>query len=367
MILSFDATNRAKNTYNTLEDRFNHIHNNEYDYSQSVFLKMTDKISIICPEHGIFEQTPANHVNGQGCRLCSIIKNSKKQTLDSTTFITKANNKHNFKYNYDKLEYITMNTKVKIICKEHGIFEQKPGNHLSGAGCPTCSRNKKHTDESFITTANNKHNFKYNYDKVEYESAFVKVKIICREHGEYFQTPASHLYGNGCPVCSGNVSLDHESYIKKANKIHNHLYTYGDFVKNKIIINCCKHGEFIQSTHNHLLGNGCPACAREKTNYSKYKNQKTTLYYVKINELFWKIGLTKKSVEKRFKKEIESGVNIDLVFTKEYSDGYQAFLIEQEVLNQTIEYKVTKNESPITGGWTEIRNINIEAHIKNLI
>jgi len=53
-------------------------------------------------------------------------------------FIKKSNIIHNYKYNYSEVEYINNKTKVKIICPKHGIFNQKPNDHLMGHGCPIC-------------------------------------------------------------------------------------------------------------------------------------------------------------------------------------------------------------------------------------
>lgn len=60
----------------------------------------------------------------------------KKKT--TTEFIKDANKVHNGKYDYSLVDYINNATKVKIICPTHGVFEQKPSNHLSGKGCPKC-------------------------------------------------------------------------------------------------------------------------------------------------------------------------------------------------------------------------------------
>ena len=51
-------------------------------------------------------------------------------------FIEKANLVHNNKYDYSLVNYINNKTKVKIICKIHGAFEQIPDSHLRGRGCP---------------------------------------------------------------------------------------------------------------------------------------------------------------------------------------------------------------------------------------
>lgn len=125
---------------------------------------------------------------------------SKKLTTEK--FIEKSRLKHGDRYDYSKTVYINQTTPVVIICPNHGEFLQRPNNHYSGAGCPICSRNKKHTLESFTTKANEIHNNKYNYSEVDYKNNKSKVTIICSEHGRFEQTPDKHLQGEGCPLCS---------------------------------------------------------------------------------------------------------------------------------------------------------------------
>jgi very-short-patch-repair endonuclease len=45
-------------------------HNNIYNYSVVEYVKATMKVKIICSKHGMFEQTPNNHLKGQGCPRC---------------------------------------------------------------------------------------------------------------------------------------------------------------------------------------------------------------------------------------------------------------------------------------------------------
>ena len=47
------------------------IHENKYDYSLTKYVNSKTKIKIICPIHGIFEQTPNNHLKGCGCPKCA--------------------------------------------------------------------------------------------------------------------------------------------------------------------------------------------------------------------------------------------------------------------------------------------------------
>jgi hypothetical protein len=59
---------------NTIEfiEKANKVHNNKFDYSQSVYIKAHSKITIICPKHGSFEQEPNRHLAGDDCNKCSV-------------------------------------------------------------------------------------------------------------------------------------------------------------------------------------------------------------------------------------------------------------------------------------------------------
>ncbi|EFX2640874.1 GIY-YIG nuclease family protein [Shigella sonnei] len=109
------------------------IHGDKYDYSLVEYKGSNKKVKIICPEHGVFEQTPHNHLDGGGCRKCG-----GNAPLDTETFIAKAKAVHGDKYDYSKVVYKNNRTKVKIICPEHGVFEQQPNHHLQGKDCAEC-------------------------------------------------------------------------------------------------------------------------------------------------------------------------------------------------------------------------------------
>ena len=109
-------------------------------------------------------------------------------------------------YVHLKHDYINNNTQIIIICKEHGEFTQSPSDHLSGCGCNICGRNnmikkQRSSTEEFISKAILTHSDKYDYSKVNYITAREKVIIICKKHGDFPQTPDSHLRGVGCPLC----------------------------------------------------------------------------------------------------------------------------------------------------------------------
>ena len=183
-------------------ERAKNIHNNFYDYSLVEYKNAKTKVKIICPIHGVFEQTPDKHLNGQGCKECKKIKIGNN--LRSKDFVERATSLYNCKYDYSLVNYKNNMTKVKIICPVHGVFEQIPGNHLDGHGCLLCwkermNKDKRKTFEQFVEEANKIHNNFFTY--TEYINDATKVKIICPKHGEFFQTPNKHLSGQGCPKC----------------------------------------------------------------------------------------------------------------------------------------------------------------------
>ena len=134
-------------------------------------------------------------------------------------FIKKASERHKYKYDYSKVEYINVHTKVCIICPEHGEFLITPNNHLRGHGCPKCAGCNKSNNDTFVTMAKEIHGDKYDYSKVEYVNYETKVCIICPEHGEFWQTPHGHLNGQGCPYCKNSYLENEISILLKENKI----------------------------------------------------------------------------------------------------------------------------------------------------
>ena len=184
-------------------------------------------------------------------------------------FIEKAKQVHGYKYDYSNVEYINNKTKVCIVCPIHGEFWQRPNNHLLGQACPYCGKTHKYTTEEFIKKANEVHNNKYDYSDVKYEGWNKKVTIICPVHGKFKQIPFDHLRGHGCVKCMGdkiaeNKTKPYNLFLEQALKKHNKKYTYdadtytNRYTKMKII--CPIHGEFWQTPHNHLQGQGCPKC-----------------------------------------------------------------------------------------------------------
>lgn len=138
--------------------------------------------------------------------------------------------------------------------------------------------------EKFIEKAKRVHSDKYNYDKVEYKTAKVKVLIYCNVHNEYFeQTPDKHLQGNGCVKCgrertAASKQRSTKEFIKKANEVHKDIYDYTSvkYTKSnqKVEIICKKHGPFKQLPSEHLQGKGCKKCGYERGSKQNTSNSK---------------------------------------------------------------------------------------------
>ena len=204
---------------------------------------------------------------------------SQMKKIDKEEFVRRAREVHGNRYDYSKVEYVSMTTKVCVVCPEHGEFWQTPSSHLRGNNCPVCANYnrgnyKRGNREEFIKKAMKIHGDKYDYSKVEYMGAMDKVTIICPEHGEFLQAPMQHLLGHGCPKCKGRgLSLD--ELIETFRKIHENKYDYSkvekvsNLSKDKVCIICPDHGEFWQVPSKHLQGQGCPKCAKIKANEKK--------------------------------------------------------------------------------------------------
>ena len=235
------------------------IYGDKYDYSKVKYTGNKNKICVICPIHGEWFVTPNNFLRGSECPKCY-----GTPKLTTNEFIESAKKIHGDKYDYSRVIYDGNKKKVKIICPIHGEFLQSATSHLKGTGCPTCSGREKITKELFLEKSKFNHITCYDYSKVELKNGNEKVCIICPIHGEFWQTATYHMYGGNCPKCTGGVRLSKEDFIQKAKVIHGYKYDYSSVVyKNystKVKIICKEHGAFLQTPNNHLFGAGCPAC-----------------------------------------------------------------------------------------------------------
>lgn len=194
----------AKVDIEIVKDRLRSLFPN-YKFDFSNYINTHSKIDVVCDKGHKTQPVVKNLSKGHGCRICSYDTIASKQTKSKISLIDEFRNIHGDRYDYSKFNYIRNRIPSTIICPEHGEFEQSATSHLRGNGCPSCSGNRRLTNIDFVKKAKEIHTIPYNYELVEYENSHKKVKILCPKHGEFEQTPNSHLSGKGCPKCKQSV------------------------------------------------------------------------------------------------------------------------------------------------------------------
>jgi len=122
--------------FEEFEKKAKHKHNNKYVYDYNKYINNKTPIKITCPIHGVFEQRPDAHLQGNGCIKCAY--EYRRELFQNKNVIDAFKLVHDDNYDYSLVEYINNKTKVKIICPIHGVFKQTSYNHLRGFGCNIC-------------------------------------------------------------------------------------------------------------------------------------------------------------------------------------------------------------------------------------
>ena len=185
-------------------EKANLKHNYCYNYGKSTYVNSKFKIEIICKKHGSFFQKPNDHLNGVGCPICGKNKSKENRKKGLQLLLETFNKVHFGKYKYDDLNYENNKSKITIECPIHGKFKQSIIHHIGGSGCKKCVNKYSPNSEEFVKKAQQIHGQKYDYQLVDYKNAHTKVKIICPEHGIFEQNPHEHIKGQNCKKCSNS-------------------------------------------------------------------------------------------------------------------------------------------------------------------
>jgi hypothetical protein len=195
------STNKRLNAGDSFIDKAIAVHGNEYDYSLVDYVNWTKKISIICPIHREFQQSPNDHLSGYGCPMCGVISSSAHETKTPEQFIMDARLVHKDKYDYSLVTYINTKTKVTILCPIHGEFHQRPNDHLSGYGCPGCvvvgySISCINWLESVMSSDDIRIQHKLNGGEYKIPESRYRVDGYCKETTTIYEYHGSHIHGN---------------------------------------------------------------------------------------------------------------------------------------------------------------------------
>lgn len=271
--------------YLTLED-FKTRFYQKYPESTLVFLELLNSKKVkVKTKFGICVSETCNLYSGKIPTINSSVNKTEY-------FINQAIEIHGDKYDYSLVEYKSSHAKIKIICKVHGVFEQSASGHLVGRGCRICGGWVKSNTEEFILKANKKHKSNFDYSLVNYVNAKTNVKIVCRIHGCFEQTPNNHLNSKiCCPLCENQQ-------IKER------------LLKNPVGWNY----------------NLWEEAGNKSKNFDSFK-----VYIIKCwnnTEEFYKIGKTYRKVKERFHNEIEMPYN---------------FMVVKEITGQALEISKLEN------------------------
>lgn len=188
------------------------------------------------------------------------MRNGKLKTTEQ--FIKEAKEKHGEdSWVYSETKYEGIHKKLIIICPIHGSFKQVAKVHLSGSGCPTCSRKegarkRKKIQEDYIIESLAVHSNKYKYEKLIYTGALDKVIITCPIHGDFKQLSSNHLQGAGCKKCAGMLTASawsRSDYIKKAKGRLCTFYTIRCFNETEEFYKIGITMESIKKRYNHVV------------------------------------------------------------------------------------------------------------------
>lgn len=306
-----------------------------------------------------------------GCVSKTGYEDGFKSSTDE--FASKANAVHGNKYDYSQVEYRHSQEHVKILCREHGVFEQRPSNHLSGTGCYECWNDSRSNDlEIFITKAKQIHQNLYDYSKVTFIGNRNPVIIICKKHGEFEQKPSNHLSGRGCNDCGKEAkSVGQKEFVRRSREHHGNMYDYSCSVyedtRKPVHIICPDHGVFFQKPAIHMSGSKCPKCSSEERALKqhwdyverckldeKLANSEGILYLLELStteEIFLKVGVSS-SFSRRLAHYKEEGLNYK-VLKSITTTAIRSALFERDVLKSVKEEGFKYIPNAVFAGWTE--------------
>lgn len=286
----------------------------------------------------------------RNCTIQNPPKQVKTRAIGLDEFIRRSKLKHGDAYDYSISEYKNSTTHIKFICNKcKNVLTQFPPNHMKGARCVYCYGNIQLTTAVFIKRAIKVHGNAFDYSLVNYVRSNDKVTVRCVKHDRIFdQYPLSHLKGHGCTLCADEatakkLSKPYSQFLKEAKLLNGERYKYrkGSYknAHSKVGVYCNLHGWFEQSATLHLTGRGCKQCGYDSSGFDRQRfervceknNNGNGLMYVihckEHGESFYKIGITSRTVKKRF---ISKG-HLPYDFTELYViEGEAAYIYDLE-------------------------------------
>lgn len=242
-------------------------HDNKYTYPKAE-KDEAGKIEIVCPEHGAFLQTPQKHMSGRGCPKCGHQGKEPEEHLAEIRALHPT-------LDFSVSEYVNSKQKMRVTCPQHGEFEITPNALKNRQGCVKCGDARsgeasRLSLEEAQHLAQTVHGDRYEYDWKTYKKSTEPMRMVCKEHGEFWQKFTFHRTGVGCPACGYEQAkrinrVPWTDWLVQARRVHGDKYEYDETTyshsKADLRITCPDHGEFWQRPNNHTNGAGCPKCS----------------------------------------------------------------------------------------------------------
>ena len=221
---------------------------------------------------------------------------------------------------------------------------------------------------------------------VYYVNLQTPVELVCHKHGSYMAKPREVLTrGMCCKQCALESYKQHhaktfDDLVVEFREMHKGAYSYlqtQDYYNKSddVLILCCEHGLFKQKVHTHRRGSGCRSCGYMRaggvggytenlfSQKPETKDMEVELYVIKLvgcGETFYKVGLTKNNVNKRFSTKLPYNMEQILSLRGRLEDLFE---LEQFIISEATSYKPTKHFY----GYTEcFQSTNIESYIGEL-
>jgi hypothetical protein len=258
-------------------------HDGKYTYPSSDRQSVNGRwyVRVVCPNHGEFMQAPEKHKFGKGCPVCG----GKQIPNDAVARLQAALPDTDF----SKVVVSGAFDEFKLMCPEHGEYTASYTRLMTKAkqseiktACVTCNKKsaglkrRKGGDQWKADLDRAMGDRGYEFDLSTITSSSSKMRVVCKEHGEFWAKPQD-LHGgkNGCPSCAAKArydwsqsegKLDVDEAVIRATTLKGGQYLY-DMTTFKspsepMRMICMKHGEFWQRYGNHtILNAGCPRCA----------------------------------------------------------------------------------------------------------
>lgn len=169
---------------------------------------------------------------------------------------------HGELYDYSLVKYVKNKFKVKIICKVHGEFEQTPRGHLVGKGCEKCARPRfGYTKKDFLEEITDIYG-EVPFEIVEFYNTN-KPMIIKNNYG-LCKTFAYNLFKGAIPSIQSAINKE-EYFINQIKELFEDNYIYDNIkytnARKRVNLECKKHGKFSRVAHDLTLGKGCQSCS----------------------------------------------------------------------------------------------------------